>query len=597
MKVLSLGGLRGRMALIVLAAVMFISALMLAVYLKERKLIRAHMEDDLLQLAGIIANDQSEFISQTRQLLLALSKVPEAHSPGTDACPDFLSDLVAEFVRYADIGLVDPSGNVRCSATRMLSPVNLSGEPWFRHAVESRDYSIGSFNAGTKDDLALTLGYPIYSETGGLESVVYATVDLAHFEQFISPIRPPREVEFMLVTQRGVIVSRQAGAEVHLEKTRGKELLLQAMFRRGGGTIELDADDGIERLYAFAPLCSSVDTGLHVAVGVPVATLFRAANRMVATQFAGLWIVTLIAVFLIWFGSSAFIIRPLHAVAETAKRLSSGETTARTCLPHRDDEIGLMAKAFDDMAETLEKRGIELRRQQDQLRSFASQLSVAEERERRSIATDLHDRVGQLLALARMKLGMLRQAEPSPEARELAEEMSGFLAEAIRETRSLIFEISPPILYELGLEAALDYLAEQGRKQYGIAVSYKDDGSSKPLAEDVKILLYRAAGELLRNAAKHSGASRIRLSSTLKALDIVLQVEDDGAGFDPGAVGSNNGKMTGYGLFSIRERIDCIGGRMEIDSRPGTGTRITLTVPVEPGERDGEDSLPPEPQA
>ena len=224
----------------------------------------------------------------------------------------------------------------------------------------------------------------------------------------------------------------------------------------------------------------------------------------------------------------------------------------------------------------------------EQLRSLASELSLVEQRERRRLAVALHDSVGQTLAVAQMTLGTLRQSVPDPESAARLAGVHRLVEQALRSSRSLMTELSPPVLYELGFEAAVEWLAEQAEQNTGIRVEVDDDRRPKPMDEPVQILLFQAIRELLVNTAKHSRARAC--SVRLRRYDdhVRVLVQDDGVGFDPAAAGPGAGESR-MGLFSIRERIAHLGGRMDIESDPGKGTRATLIAPLRPGQRRGSD--------
>ena len=218
---------------------------------------------------------------------------------------------------------------------------------------------------------------------------------------------------------------------------------------------------------------------------------------------------------------------------------------------------------------------------QKQLQSLASELSLAEERERRRIAVDLHDRIAQSLAFARIKIDTIKSSCGSDELGRMLTEVAELLGQTIQETRSLTIEICPPILYELGFEAALEWLSEQTQSQYGIKTSFANDPQQKPLDDDIRVVLFQAARELLVNVAKHAQADTARLSIERSDNQVRINVEDDGIGFDMAAaeakLGSNGG---GFGLFSIRERLKHLGGSLECSSQAGQGTRISIIAPL-----------------
>ncbi len=222
------------------------------------------------------------------------------------------------------------------------------------------------------------------------------------------------------------------------------------------------------------------------------------------------------------------------------------------------------------------------------LRSLASQLALAEERERRRIAVEVHDRISQTLALCRMKLGALIDAEPSTQLTEPLSEIQSLLKQLVEETRSLTFELSSPLLYELGLEAAVERLTEQMKEQNNAVFSFEDDRQPKPLDEDIRVLLFQTVRELLINIAKHAQARSAGVNFSRQGEHIKIVVEDDGIGFDASQFGSGRKRTTGFGLFSIRERLHLIGGQMKIESQPGRGTRVTILAPLKQNNKAKE---------
>jgi len=219
----------------------------------------------------------------------------------------------------------------------------------------------------------------------------------------------------------------------------------------------------------------------------------------------------------------------------------------------------------------------ELRSYQDALRALASELAIVEERERHRIATDLHDNIGQALAIANIKMGALRKYTKVPEVTAAVDEIRRLIEDAIGYTRSLTFELSPPILYELGLIPALSWLAEQFQDQHGIPFEVSDDERPKPMDEEMQITLFKVVKELLMNIVKHAKARKAVISLHREAGSIRITVEDDGMGFDTSAL--KTPKTGGFGLFNIREQLHFIGGSLKIDSAPLSGTKVTIVAP------------------
>jgi PAS domain S-box-containing protein len=250
----------------------------------------------------------------------------------------------------------------------------------------------------------------------------------------------------------------------------------------------------------------------------------------------------------------------------------------------RDElEIRVQERTADlaNVVEDLQNEVIERENAQNQLRSLATELTLAEERLRRRIADNVHDQIGQNLAISKIKLESLRESTASPELTASLDEISELIAQTIESSRSLTSELSPPVLYELGLEQAVEWLVRRARQQHGLSTDFKTDGRPKPLSHDVRVLLFQAVRELLVNVVKHAKAKNVIVSTQRVGDQVQITVADDGVGFETSRINSHDYKTYGFGLFSIRERLGPIGGRCDIDSKPGCGTQVTLTAPID----------------
>jgi PAS domain S-box-containing protein len=231
---------------------------------------------------------------------------------------------------------------------------------------------------------------------------------------------------------------------------------------------------------------------------------------------------------------------------------------------------------------TARTRAEEDARAHQKLREMAFDATLAEERERRRIATNLHDRIGQSLALAQMKVTSARAAATG-ELLVTLDEAVGLIEQSIADTRSVIFDLSPTILYDLGLPAALTWLAEQLEQQHGLRVELDFDADEGPipgLLDEISAVLFRSVRELLMNVIKHARTASAKVSLRRGEDEIRVEVSDAGAGFDPSPPRSLSDRA-GFGLFSVREQISHIGGIFEIQSAPGEGTRVSLCVPLD----------------
>ena len=217
---------------------------------------------------------------------------------------------------------------------------------------------------------------------------------------------------------------------------------------------------------------------------------------------------------------------------------------------------------------------------QRQLRTPASDLVLTEQRERKRLATELHDYLAQMMAVGRLKIGHARplMATDTPLA-QMIEELDDIFTRTLSYTRTLMAELSPPVLHELGLPSALKWLADQAPKQYNLTVEVALTQDQVALPEDQALLLYQSVRELLLNVVKHAHTSEAAVSLTVVNDELRVVVMDHGRGFNPVSIESKAGSEH-FGLFSIRERMDAIGGWFQADSAPGLGTTITLGVPL-----------------
>lgn len=229
----------------------------------------------------------------------------------------------------------------------------------------------------------------------------------------------------------------------------------------------------------------------------------------------------------------------------------------------------------------------QLREYQRKLQSMASELSLTEERERRSIATGLHDRIVQPLVFAKMKLDELESSTTSTDSGKHPEKISNMLDQIIEETQTLTYDLGSPTLYELGLESAIkEWLSEEIEQKHNISTFFEAEGAPKSLSEDINGFLFRSVRELLVNAVKHGKAQNIKVSLKWEEDRIRICVDDDGSGFKLSDTSTSKGKKAGYGLFSIKEHLSHIGGHIDVKSKPNNGTQVVLVAPSK-GNRTG----------
>ncbi|MBA2485728.1 MAG: response regulator [Nitrospira sp.] len=226
---------------------------------------------------------------------------------------------------------------------------------------------------------------------------------------------------------------------------------------------------------------------------------------------------------------------------------------------------------------------------QDRLRALAAELNLAEQRERQRLATELHDYLAQLLALRKIKLAQAKQMPMAPAVGKAVTDVDQVMDQALAYTRTLVVQLSPPVLKQFRLPTALKWLVEQ-MQQRNLTVKLELKSETLSLPEEQAVLLFQSIRELLMNVVKHAGTTQARISVEHVSDRLSITVSDQGAGFDLFADPPGTGSEPSFGLFSIRERMTALGGSFELLSQPGQGTLATLLVPLESSEKTSESA-------
>ena len=273
-------------------------------------------------------------------------------------------------------------------------------------------------------------------------------------------------------------------------------------------------------------------------------------------------------------GADAYLVEPVEPVELTA--------TVRALLRLAQSE-GRLRKFAGELEQLVAGRTKELVQSQERLRGLATELNLVEHRERKRLASDLHDYLAQLLVLAKMKLAQGKPlAEQAPGCAEFINQADKVLSDALTYTRTMVTELIPPYLHEFGLPTALHWLGNRMEEQQALAVTVQIEDDDFSLPEDQAVLLFQSVRELLINSAKYAQAGQAMVWLKHKDGRLQIAVSDKGVGFNPAAPASNapTPLSSKFGLFSIRERMKALGGWFDLQSAPGEGTTATLVLPL-----------------
>jgi len=311
-------------------------------------------------------------------------------------------------------------------------------------------------------------------------------------------------------------------------------------------------------------------------------------SEIAAFRRRSLWIapiLTGVALLLAW-GIVQSVQRPVRTLTAAAERIASGDLSRS--IPGGDDEIGRLGAALERMRVQLQQwisaadaanASLERRVQErtGQLSRALGRIISAHEDERRRVARELHDETSQLAAAMSMELHAIAT---SPSTAQI-DSLKRLAARMLDGLHRVIVNLRPSVLDDLGLAAAIEWLAEHVVRRADIAARC-ELGDLQECRSDpaIEIALFRIAQEVLTNVVRHAGASAVLIQGGLSPSGIWLEIEDDGRGFVPGSVTTDAETLRGVGLLGMRERVELIGGTLDIDSAPGAGTRIRVEAPA-----------------
>lgn len=280
-----------------------------------------------------------------------------------------------------------------------------------------------------------------------------------------------------------------------------------------------------------------------------------------------------VVTFVVLFLEGLFVFRPVVAhTGRVIQRLMQSEASLQTA----NDRLSFANQSLLQTQEALLRTAEEkYHLEQKEAKTRSGSLLEGQEEERRRLARELHDGIGQMLTGLKLHTEQLGSAAFTEKQRKAYDELRRLLHETIESTRTVAYNLMPSVLSDFGVAAALRLLAEQTAKSSGVRVEFAGTEHLR-LGDSVETGLYRIAQEALHNAIKHAGASRITLDLEQKAGSVLLTIADDGQGFD---ARRKRGKSLGSGLRNMRTRAELLDGSLKISSEPGRGTRVLVKLP------------------
>jgi PAS domain S-box-containing protein len=392
MKAFSFSSLRARLMFLVLLAI--IPSLLLTAYLSsvERRSSAVAAQADALRLAQLAAYGHARLIYGARELLTTLSELKDIRGGDPVAASAVFARLLPNFRMYADLGLATPDGKVVASAIPLTDPVSVADRVWFRDALRTGEFAVGEYqDERTTGRPTLNFARPILDVSSNVQAVVFVTVDLLSISRQLMPVGLPTGAELVVVDRHGLALLRQPPASLGVAIPQ-VELIRSVASYRGEGIARGTGADGTPWLFAFSPVGTKHGVESYASVGIPLATAYASADRLLRDHLLGLALVLFLALAAALWVGDVVVLRPVTALTIAAQKVKAGDFRTRTGLPYDGSELGQLAAVFDDMAAGLEQRDIELKKINAELEQRV-QLRTRELAEQRAMLQSLVEHI------------------------------------------------------------------------------------------------------------------------------------------------------------------------------------------------------------
>jgi signal transduction histidine kinase len=600
--------LRSRLFLLVVLVCVPLAAVILYSTWDSRQMQMKGWEERSQSMMRLAGREEARLIGQTQQLLLAMAESSQVRSRNQRGCEKLLEDLISSYPRYANLCVLDTNGDLLASAlpkTGTAKPTDhergaellvakTADAPTitygqfdhqvFHRVLQTRGFVIGDFPAGrTNGQVFVDFGYPVFDLLGQLHGVIIAQLDLDWVNRFESELQAqlPKDSTWTEVTSNSTILVRYPSPKTWTGRLLPETSLVKTIFGRKEGLVESPDKRGVPNLYAFATRRSQLVDGNVVAVlGIPKQVLFAGVDRMFVRSLVGLGIGAGLALLLGWIGSNVLILRRVKALVKSTARLGAGDLRVRTGLPHGRDELGQLTRTFDQMAQVMEHHESERELSSHKLQILSQRLVKAQETERRHIARELHDQIGQALTVAQMNLQSALQMPNGRERSSHLKECLDVVESTLEQVQDLSLNLRPSMLDDLGLEPALRWLTERQASLAELRFEVRTGTVDKHLDPMIKTECFRVAQEALTNIVRHAKAQAVFVELREHNGLLHLRVRDDGVGFDVNTIKEQAVHGASLGLLSMEERASLVGGGLEFKSEPGRGTEVHAWFPT-----------------
>ena len=546
--------------------------LLLAVWLFSIQLRNELREsrETAMRIAKATAVRVQSLHADSTMLLQRMSVRPAIRNADSRNC-DSLFAIVDFFPQYANLFLVTPAGKVICSATPQ--PGDRVVSELARQWIEA-DMAAGRLVAGRPymrhlaNVWVTALAAPVESHDGSPAGslVVLQLPDIG-----AAATLPPGSL-LTIIDRDGTIVARSVDPQQWVGRTvRGTEVT-EIVLREHEGRAEARGVDGVPRQYGFS---SIPEIGWYVYVGIPTETVMRPVRALLLRAAVG-GVIILMLGFIAAFALSRFVERPINALADAAQSVSR-EGYGRRVPVDGPREIAELGEAFNEMMESRSAAEARIVASEQNLKALSDRLLTIQEDERRRIAREIHDDLGQALTALKMDIGgLLANFQGSEATRAVRDRITRTLDGTVQSVQRISAELRPSVLDDLGLSAAIESEARLFEERTGIECDVSLTSGDVELSSMIETAVYRMTQEALTNVARHSDASRVEIRLRPRADELLLEIRDDGRGIRQDEIENRSS----LGLIGMRERAAIVGGAVHFQGVEGRGTIVTVRIPL-----------------
>ncbi|RCK77186.1 MAG: sensor histidine kinase [Anaerolineae bacterium] len=356
------------MGLVVIALIPVVIALVVIATEQRRQAIATAHQNSLF-LAKLAATNQQRLIDGARDILVTLSQVPAIQNNDRAACLFFLRNVLMHYPLYANFGAADRNGNVFCMTLPQKFPLNISDKTFFQQSLDTGDFAVSDYQINPINSQAMiTLAYPILKDNEIPLGVVFAELDLRWLEQFILVASLPKGSEFRVIDQMGKVLAIYPRRDEWIGRSIPETELIPIIMKNQEGLIEARDQARVRRLYAFTPLLSAKSDSYFIVISIPAQEILAKPTQNLLLTLIALITGAMLALIVAWFGSDYLILRQVNELVGATRMISQGNLSVRALDLHQGGELSELARAFNEMANTLEVRQREQLSSQEQIK-------------------------------------------------------------------------------------------------------------------------------------------------------------------------------------------------------------------------------------